>query len=95
MRRTTILLEVAQFERLKARARRRSHTLSDEVRAVIDQALDREPDDTNHPLLELVRKMEALGPPRPGLWIDIDSEEGKLQAARDIYRDAMNREPDL
>lgn len=96
MKRTTIILDDSSMERLRMRARRRGTTVTEEVREAIDQVLDTEEQgDSNRWLLDLARKMEGMGPPRPGPRVDIDSDEGKLQAARDIYRDSMNREPDF
>lgn len=96
MKRTTVLLDDKSLEQLRRRAIRRGTTVTEEVREAVENVLRAEEEvDTSRWLMELVDAVDAMGPPRPGPRVDVDSDEGKLQAARDIYRDSMNREPDF
>ncbi len=40
-------------------------------------------------------KIARAAVPQPGPHYPVDSDEAKLEMARWIYRDAMNREPDF
>jgi len=94
--RTTLLLDKSTYERYRLRARQRGTTVSAELRKVLEQNVEEE--NPNQWLLDLAAEAQEYlkTNPRPpgGPWPDIESDEAKDQMARDIYRDAMNREPD-
>lgn len=89
MRRTSVLLPEFAFERLKQRARRRGKTVSEEIREAVETVLEEE-GNPNQGLLDLAELFKDVAwKPGPS----IDSDEFKQQMAKDIFRDAMNREP--
>lgn len=94
-RRRSILLDDRLDRRIERLARQHGRTFTEEVRDALERHVGPETENPSQWLLDLADEMARLGPPRPGPRIDIDSGEGKLQAARDIYRDTMNREPDV
>ncbi len=88
MRRTSVLLEDATYEQLAQRARRRGTTVSEELREVLERALEDEPN-PNAAWLEIagIGSSEGAYPP-------VDSDEAKEEMAREIWRHRMGREPD-
>lgn len=90
MRRTSVLLDDAAYERLAALARQRGTTVSEEIREAVDQRIEGEPN-PNQWLLDLADAMADIEwKPGPS----VDSDEFKDEYARAIYRDSFNREPD-
>jgi hypothetical protein len=94
MQRTSVLLDDEKMARLRTRARRKGTTVTQEIRAAIDRVLDEEAEEPN-PYLETMRRFDSLEGVKYGPHLPVDSDEAKLHAAREIYRDAMNREPDF
>ncbi len=94
--RTTLLIGREVYERYRLRARQRGTTVSEEIRRALDKDLEEE--NPNQPLLNLARELQeiaaASGTSPEGPLPPVDSDEAKEQMVRDIYRDAMNREPD-
>ncbi len=94
--RTSLLLDKAIYERYRLRARQRGTTLSEELRKVLEQDIEEE--NPNQWLLDLAAEIQedlkTHPAPPGGPWPPIDSDEAQDQMARDLYRDAMNREPD-
>jgi hypothetical protein len=91
-RRTSILLEPDLYERYVHRARQKGTTVSEEIRRVLEEAVcDENP---NQAWLDLFAVAEELAEPRDRDFPAADSDEAKEEMIRDIYRDAMNREPD-
>ena len=89
-RRTSILIEESTYERFAHRARRRGTTVSEEIREFLKKVDEEEPN-PNQWLLDLADQFKDIDwKPGPS----IDSDEFKDQMARDVWRDAMNREPD-
>ena len=93
MRRTSILIEEATYERFAHRARRRGTTVSEEIREFLKKVDEDEPN-PNQWLLDLADEMAALMEPREGSFPPVDSDEAQDEMGRAIWRDAMNREPD-
>jgi len=94
--RTTLLLDKAIYERYRLRARQRGTTVSAELRKVLDR--DVEEANGNQGWLSLATQIQedlkTHPAPPGGSWPPIDSDEAQDQMARDLFRDAMNREPD-
>ncbi len=94
--RTTLLVDKEIYERYRLRARRRGTTVSEELRRALEK--DVEEENPNQSLLNLARELQeiaASSEPPPGRpWPLVDSDEAKDQMARDLYRNATNREPD-
>lgn len=93
MRRTSVLLDNAAYERLKQRARRRGTTVSEEVREAVEGLLEEEPN-PNQGLLDLADEFARLAEWKPGPFPPVDSDEAMDQMMRDRYRQKFNREPD-
>jgi Arc/MetJ-type ribon-helix-helix transcriptional regulator len=92
-KRTSILLDAEKYGRLERRARQRGHTVSDEIREAVDKLLDEE--HPNQAWLDMARRVDETPPgPDRGPFPPVDSDEAKEEAARAIYRDSFNREPD-
>jgi hypothetical protein len=85
--RTSILLERDLLDRLRARARRRSTSLTAEIEAAVVEYLAA--DDPNAGLRALMGISERREP-----WPAVDSDEARADYLRSIERDALNREPD-
>jgi hypothetical protein len=85
--RTSVLLERDLLDRLRARARRRSTSLTAEIEAAVVEYLAA--DDPNAGL----RAMLGIGE-RRSPWPDVDSDAAQAEYLRSIERDALNREPD-
>ena len=87
-KRVTVLLAADTYGRLARRARRRGHTVSEEIREAVDRLLEEE--HPNQAWLDFAREVEAmpLGPDR-GPLPPVDSDEAREEAARGIYRDPV------
>ncbi|MBE7520597.1 MAG: hypothetical protein HS107_15280 [Thermoflexaceae bacterium] len=85
--RTTLLIGREVYERYRLRARQRGTTVSEEIRRALEKDLEEE--NPNRWLLDLTAAGDGGGHFPP-----VDSDEAREQMVRDIYRDAMNREPD-
>lgn len=76
-RRTSILLEQEQYERLESRARRRGHTMSEEIRETLGRSLSEE--NPNQGLLDLIGIASGAG--KPASWIDSDEFRDEMAEA--------------
>lgn len=98
MRRRSILLDESLDRRIERRARERGTTFTDAVREVLEKEFGEIEENPNQWLLDLADEIQAIidqhGLPDVPRF-PIDSDEAKLQMARDTWRRNMNREPDF
>ena len=94
MKRTTVLLDDATFEQLKASARRRGKTVTHELREAVDRFLLSQETDSAQRLIALAAANDSFEGLRHGPHPDVDSEVARKQATKSLYEDMTDGAPD-